>query len=222
MEDRLREYIDEIFSMTTPTRKAVELKEEMLQNLQDKYNDLLSEGKPPEAAFNIAVAGIGDVSGLLAELEGESLYNVPDLHAMEAARQKTAMLTAIAVMVIILSCLPMLVLALINNKYVLIIGAPSMIVAIAFGVGLLVYNKMTKPRLPYDTDSVVGQFREWQSNKHNRASLKRTISGVMWPLLVALYVIISFATRSWYISWIIFLFGAAAEVLKNFFLSLKR
>ena len=222
MEDKLREYIDDIFGAITPTRKAVELKEEMLQNLQDKYRDLISDGKPPEAAFNIAVAGIGDVSGLLAELEAEASYVVPDRHEMEIARQRTAMFTSIAVMVIILSFLPMLILALLNNRYFVIIGLPTMLVAIACGAGLLVYSKMTTPRFPYDNDSVVGQFREWQSASVNRKSLRRTISGVMWPMLVALYALISFSSGSWHITWIIFLFGAAAEVLVNFFLTLKK
>ena len=40
-----------------------------MQNLYDKYDDLLREGKTEEAAYNIAVAGVGDISPLLEELE---------------------------------------------------------------------------------------------------------------------------------------------------------
>ena len=50
MKDKLRKHVDGIFEETTPTRKAIELKEEMIQNLEDKYKDLISEGKTPEAA----------------------------------------------------------------------------------------------------------------------------------------------------------------------------
>jgi hypothetical protein len=60
MEDKLRRYVDGLFARTVPTKKAVELKEEMIQNLEDKYKDLISEGKTPEAAYNVAVAGIGE------------------------------------------------------------------------------------------------------------------------------------------------------------------
>ena len=67
MEDKLRRYVDGLFEEATPSRKTVELKEEMIQNLEDKYNDLLKDGKTPEAAFNIVIAGIGDVSALLKE-----------------------------------------------------------------------------------------------------------------------------------------------------------
>ena len=55
MEDKLRAFIDTLFEDAPAGKKAVELKEEMLQNLNDKYNDLLSEGKSEEAAYNLAV-----------------------------------------------------------------------------------------------------------------------------------------------------------------------
>ena len=64
MENRLREYMDDLFGEIPPTKQAVELKEEILQNLIDKYHDLLAEGKSPEAAFNISVASVGDVDEL--------------------------------------------------------------------------------------------------------------------------------------------------------------
>ena len=65
MELQIRAYVDELFAETVPSKKSVELKEEMIQNLTEKYNDLIAEGKTPEAAYNIAIAGIGDVSYLL-------------------------------------------------------------------------------------------------------------------------------------------------------------
>ena len=69
MENKLRAYMEELFSEVTPTKQAVELKEEILQNLMDKYHDLLAEGKSPEAAYNIAVASIGDTDELLSTLK---------------------------------------------------------------------------------------------------------------------------------------------------------
>ena len=45
MEDKLRAYMDHLFRDVKPTRKSVELKEEILQNLVDKYHDMMAEGK---------------------------------------------------------------------------------------------------------------------------------------------------------------------------------
>ena len=74
MKVKLREYIDTIFAdaeRRAPYNQRVrELKEEMLQNLNDRYDDLVSKGKSPAAAYNIAIAGVGDVSELLDSVVG--------------------------------------------------------------------------------------------------------------------------------------------------------
>jgi len=222
MEDKLRRYVDGLFARTAPTKKAVELKEEMLQNLNDKYNDLISEGKTPEAAYNIAIAGIGDVSGLLHELEAEIVYSVPDMAEYQAARQRTAMFTSIAVMLYILCALPLIILALLGVWNPARIGLPIMFVMIAAGTGLLVFNHMTKPKYRKGSDTMVDEFREWQSENTSRKSLRRAISAALWSVIVALYFVISFWSFQWHLTWIIFLVGAAVESLINIFFALKK
>ena len=220
MEDKLRRYVDGLFARTVPTQKAVELKEEMIQNLNDKYNDLLAEGKTPEAAYNVAVAGIGDVSGLLSELEEEEMYE-PDIAEYEAARKKSAMLTAIAVMMYILSVLPTIIMGQLGSRVTVSIGIPVMMVIVAAATGLLVYNNMTKPKFKRGAATMVQEFREWQVGMTDRKTLRRAISSAFWSLLVALYFIVSFATSAWSVTWILFLLGAAAEAVINVFFALK-
>jgi len=221
MEDKLRRYIDGLFARTAPTKKAVELKEEMLQNMHDKYNDLIAEGKTPEAAYNIVVAGVGDVGGLLSELEAEAPDPI-DLAGFEVLRRKSAMFTAIAVMALIISFLPLIILSIIGNRYATSIGIPVMFVIIAAAVGLLVYNNMTKPRLNRGSATMVEDFRQWQSGTTDRKSLRRAISAALWTVLVALFFILSFWTNSWHLTWIIFILGAAIEAIINIFFTLKK
>ena len=218
MEGKLRKYIDEIFADSAPTKRAVELKEEMIQNLTDKYRDLLSEGKSPEAAYNIAVAGIGDVSLLLKELETDS--PMPEID--EAARRKSAMFTAIAVMMYIVSVLPMIILdymGVVNSEA---IGVPILFVFIAGATGLLVYNNLTKPRRGKMTDTMVDEFRQWQTDTHRQKSLRGAVSAALWSLLLALYFIVSFATGAWHVTWILFILGGAMEAIINVFTSLRK
>ena len=223
MEDRLRRHVEELFSGTAQTRKAVELMEEMIQNLNDKYSDLISEGKTPDAAYNIAVAGIGDVSGLLKELESDAHYT-PNATEMEAARRRSAMLTAIAVMMYILCALPLIILNQMRFMYfdANAIGVPILLVMVAGATGLLVYNNMTKPKVFKGSDTMVEEFREWQTDTHHRKSLRRSISSALWSVLTVLYFIISFSTNAWHITWIIFIIGAAIEAFINIFASLKK
>jgi hypothetical protein len=222
MEDRLRKHVDGLFEGTAPTRKAVELKEEMIQNLNDKYSDLISDGKTPEAAYNIAVAGIGDVSGLLRELEVDQAAAKPDIAELEIARRKSALFTAVAIMMYILSVLPLIILNELNSRLTSQIGVPFMFLLVAAATGILVYNNITKPRFRKGSDTVVEEFREWQTDTRYRRSLRRSISAALWSVLLAVYFIGSFATNAWHLTWIIFILGAAIEAIINIFYSLKK
>ena len=222
MEDKLRRYVEDLFAESAPTKKAVELKEEMIQNLHDKYRDLISGGKTEDAAYNIAVAGIGDISGLLSELDAEFSHKASDLYDSEMKRRISAMLTAIAVMAYILSPLPLIILAIFGVPHAARIGVPLLFIMIACATGLLVYNYMTKPRYVKGSDTMVDEFREWQSDTQNRKALRRAISSALWAIIVALYFIISFWTFAWHLTWIIFLLGFAAEAIINIFFALKK
>ena len=210
MEDRLRMYIDELFGETKPTRKTVELKEEMVQNLEDKYKDLLAEGKSPDVAFNIAIAGIGDVSNLLRQLE-EGFLTDAQMQKQEQAKHRSALLTAVAVMMYIICALPVILFG----------NVPVMLVMIAAATGILIYNNMTKPQPYKDSDTIVEDFREWQAGAHEHKQLRSAISSALWSIIVAAYFIISFTTHAWHITWVIFIIGGLIESLISVFFAMK-
>jgi len=219
MEDKIRRHIDELFEETTPTRKAVELKEEMIQNLGDKYRDLISEGKTEEAAYNITIAGIGDISTLLAELEKDMTNNEYTIE-MEVARRKSALLTSIAVMMYILAALPLIILTIFGTLHAVPVGLTVLFIMVAGATGLLIYNSMTKPS--YDSETMVEEFREWQTEGRDRRGLRKAISSALWSIILAVYFIVSFMTGAWFITWIIFIIGAALESLMNIFFNIKK
>jgi len=221
MEDKLRRYVESLFEDTAPTKKAVELKEEMLQNLEDKYRDLLAEGKTPEAAFNIAVAGIGDVSALLRQLE-HSFRSEPEQEKYEKARRKSAMITAVAVMMYILSVLPIPLLHELGSGRAYLIGIPIFIIMVAAATGLLIYNHMTKPKYYKEADTMVEEFREWQADTQGDKQMRGAISSALWSLILVLYFVISFTTRAWHISWVLFIVGGLAESLISIFFEMRK
>ena len=67
MNDKLKKHVDILFAAAPKNQKTAEIKEELLTNLNDKYNDLLSNGYDSTAAFHIALSGIGDIDELLRE-----------------------------------------------------------------------------------------------------------------------------------------------------------
>ena len=53
MEYNIRAYVDQLFADAPDTQRAYEMKMELVQNLLDKYNDLVASGKSEEDAYNI-------------------------------------------------------------------------------------------------------------------------------------------------------------------------
>lgn len=221
MEDKLRAYMDHVFRDIKPSKKSVELKEEILQNLVDKYHDLLAEGKTPEAAYNIAVASIGDTEELLSSLRENGVQgSTISAEKMEQGRRKSALLTAVAVMMYILSVLPPILMA--GTKYEETLAPALMFCIIAAATGLVIYGQMSKPRYRKVDDSIVEEFKEWQNQTDSDRRAFRAISSAMWSLITVIYIVVSFTTMAWHITWVIFLIGAAIEGIIKAVFELKR
>ena len=209
MEENIRRHVDELFAETPISRRSVELKEEMIQNLTEKFNDLIAEGKTPEAAYNIAIAGIGDVSVLIRDLEKDTA--LPVMPA--ASRQKSAMFIAIAVALYILSIIPIAVLSAMYPRGWMP-GLVLMFVFIAAATGLLIYNGMTKPRYRRN-DTMVEEFKQWQAGSHEQHQMMSAIRTALWTITVAIYMIVSFTTGMWHLTWVIFLLAVAVQAILN-------
>lgn len=208
MNERLRRHIDSLFEDAPETRKAVELKEEILQNITDKYYDLLAEGKTEEAAYNIAIASVGDVNELIENLKGgTSKMAYPSNVEMERARKEAAKITAIAVAIFIMS--PITVILSGDS----IIGIVLFLSMIAIATALLIYHNMTKPKYTKMDDTIVEEFKEWKENRDKKGF--GSIASAIWSLTLALYFALSFYTGAWHVTWIIFLIsGAVTSIVK--------
>jgi len=166
MEDRLRRHVENLFEGTAPTRNTVDFKDELLQNLREKYADLIREGKSEDEAYHIVIAGIGDVTGLIRSLEDKEMNNI-NTETLEKQQQKSALLTAGAVMLYIISIVPGVILDAVGIS--VIPGVIFMFIAIATATGMLIYNTMTKPKYVRADDSMVEEFREWQNGRWEKS-----------------------------------------------------
>ncbi|MCE5187761.1 MAG: permease prefix domain 1-containing protein [Eubacteriales bacterium] len=206
MNEKLRHYIDDLFANAPSTVRAVELKEEMYQNLMDKYNDLINEGKSEESAYNIAVASIGDVDSLIGALSGEK--NTVN----EKSRKRSAIMIAVAIALYILSPVPVI---LIQEEY----GVMFLFLFAAVATGLLIYNGVTRERYVKADDTMVEEFKEWKQNGKQKNKAVDAILGSFWLIAVCVYIVVSFTTGAWHITWIIFLIAAAvASMIRGIFM----
>ena len=58
MRGNLIQYVHLFFAGTSGCE---EMRDEILQNTLDRYDDLVSQGKSPEAAYQLCISGIGDL-----------------------------------------------------------------------------------------------------------------------------------------------------------------
>ena len=59
MREQLIQYVELLFAGAPDSE---EIKQEILQNTLDRFDDLIDQGKTPEAAYRLAISGIGDIS----------------------------------------------------------------------------------------------------------------------------------------------------------------
>lgn len=65
---RIEQYVDELFSELPDSEMKTELRDEIVQNLNEKVADLMAAGKAEEDAVNKAIVEFGDISDIKAEL----------------------------------------------------------------------------------------------------------------------------------------------------------
>ena len=59
MRQQLIQYVELLFAGAPGSE---EIKQEILQNTLDRYDDLVSQGKTEAAAYRLAISGIGDIN----------------------------------------------------------------------------------------------------------------------------------------------------------------
>ena len=59
----------------------------------------------------------------------------------------------------------------------------------------------------------VQDFQTWRQEHEESEKKTQVFGGAIWLLIVAIYLLVSFLTRAWHLTWIIFLVGGALDAL---------
>lgn len=197
MREQLVNYIDLLFAGAP---NAADIKQEILQNTLDRYDDLVAQGKSPEAAYSLAISGIGDISEVLggpphaARPQSPSASAQPSYKKAEKPLWKKS-LTAIAVALYIMSPMPLFVL---QNES----GLCGLLAFVAVATALVIIASSGKK-----------DAQKEQRDTSPRAELRRGVRSMVWAVGLVAYFVLSFATGAWYITWVIFPLTAAVQGL---------
>lgn len=142
MEPKLRDYIEHLFSNAPHTKQAYELKEEIIRNTIERYHDLVADDKTEGEAYNLAIAGIGDINELLQELGANPVEEGTCTDEQLALiKRRTTIFNTVAVALYILCVTPWIFFGMMGWGS---FGATVMFIMISTATGLLIYNRRTK------------------------------------------------------------------------------
>lgn len=216
MNSKIKNYVDVLFKDVPNTKKAAELKEEILSTLNDHFEGHIAEGKSENQAYTESLAELGDIDELLKTLEPEKELKTK----IDAYKQKKAKNFSIAIAMYIFSIVSVLICTTIpifsNNEdkseLMSIIGAIIMFSLIAIATGIIVYTKIS---IPNDVEQYITINRNKKNYSYNGESktlrLLASIMKLYWMIVLIAYLVISFTTGRWGITWIIWIIAIAIK-----------
>src|SRR5579862_2474437 len=68
MNEQLTNYVNGVFAPYDGVKSAIELKADLLADLQERFRELKAEGKDDETAFNMTIESIGDIEQTVQEV----------------------------------------------------------------------------------------------------------------------------------------------------------
>ena len=208
MREQLEQYVQLLFA---GAKDCEEIRQEILQNTLDRYDDLIAQGKVPEAAYRLAIAGIGDVNEILGtgtRISAAPSPSVPQQREDDTPNRK--LMRAIAVGLYILCPIPLILLSQIGLD---ILGLCILLVIVAVATFLVILGSKKE-------DGSDGDEKD-NAPLSPSQKLRDSIDSLIGTVTLILYLIISFLTRAWSITWVIFLISSAVKGLVNAILDLK-
>lgn len=161
--ETIKNYLENIFSSLPNTGQMDKLKNDILSNMEDKYNELKENGKTENEAIGIVISEFGNIDELLNELGIEKDSPLPVVTLDEAnnylnAQKSANRLIGIGVFLCILAPAMLILLhQLSEDRYFVIVSQEAgsilslipLLILIATGVGLFIYADMKTSKYKY-------------------------------------------------------------------------
>lgn len=212
MKAQLEKYVELLFAGSPASE---DMMQEILQNTLDKYDDYIAQGKSPEAAYRLAISGIGDISELLGQEQNSPVPQSPthtntDYRGRPIKPMWKKVLTAVAVGLYILCAVPLIILSEAGYDTLGVISAIS-IAAVATVAIIIASGGESHTQKEKDDDE-----------DRNQPPLQKAINSLVDVLGLIAYLFISFQTGAWHITWVIFPIIAALNGIVRAIFDLSR
>nr|WP_153735530.1 permease prefix domain 1-containing protein [Aquibacillus halophilus] len=202
-----------MFATLPKNKKILDLKEDLLSSMEDKYNELKRNGKSENEAIGIVISEFGNIDELIKEFDIElddQSEELPMLTENEVndyleVNKKASKLIGLGVTFCILgAALLILITQLIgdglitgvSDNYAGIVGLIPLLLLVAVAVGLFIYSGMTTDRFKYiendfELPSHLRQSIKNKSNSYDPTYTKAIIIGVVLCIVSPIFLFIT-------------------------------
>ena len=212
MREQLIQYVNLLFAGNDGVE---DIKQEILQNTLDRYDDLVSRGRTPEEAYRQAITGIGDVNEIINGKADFAEENRPPVYAPVPEFDSTAaavsrLMRALAIFLYIVSPVPLFLFSRLGWDEV---GLCCLLIIVGIATALLLLFKSPKAK---EQPQEYTEYTDRPRNSGSQRELKKSVGKLISTVGLVLYFIISFSTGAWFITWLIFpIIGAVKGVVNS-------
>lgn len=189
MREQLIQYVNLLFAGAPDCE---DMKQEILQNTLDRYDDLIAEGKVPQAAYRLAISGIGDINEILGTTTSPSPVSArTEKREPEPEDENKKKLRATAIALYILCPIPLFV----GSEFGLeILGLCGLLVVVAVATAIMVVcSKKEKD-----------EEEEIPKALTPKQQQRKTIKTIINAAGLTVYFLLSFLTQQWTVTWLVF------------------
>ncbi len=217
MNNKIKNYVEVLFSDIPRSKKANELKEEMLSNMSERFEDYMQKGETENQAYSKVISSLGDIDEMLADVMPTDEF----VKEANFYRSRNAKNTAIGVSMYIIGAAFLIGLAALGDYFgkgdiFPIVGLLILLVISSVATGIIVFSNMSTP-LEYK-DYNVETKKEFENLDSKHGKLLKNILSIYWTVVLVIYLGVSFITYRWDITWIIWVIASIFQsILKTVF-----
>lgn len=209
IENKLQHHLTLLFANVPKSRKASELKQELLSNMLERYKDCIEQGKNADEAYRMTIESLGNTDELISSITPDE--NLQDkINSYKKLKARNISISVGLYFLAVASLIGIASLSAIsgrNEEIGGIIGLLTMFILSAIATGLIIYTHISIPK------EIEPFIKDINNNNFDKSTQKgRFFSAFLelfWLIITIIYLGLSFLTGAWNITWIIWLIGAA-------------
>lgn len=222
--EKLRIFVENVFSSLPKTREVIDMKRDILNNMEEHYLELIKQGYDESSAFGTVISEFGSIEDIRHELKlDELMYNESHLPlesdssmALEFHRKfRNGIIAGVVCCIIAVFGTPLLAGLVENNERLEPLILAWFAVFACIGVIFFIYWGMEKEHFDKSCDLLETERMAEASKRKKKA--KTVFHGILWQCTVLIYLAMGFFFGMWHPGWIIFIVSALISNVVNLF-----